>query len=700
MESSTQVTSPSESGLGQTPSPLIQALDYLGRSFIQEKWVLIRGFHDNAYDGVVAYLQDQSIDYRELNNPSPTELLGLASPYLAFSDKQTIQFNNVDGLNHISKALILGKTQSPAEAFQNEHLSFFEFYKQLVNAAWLKDCLLPVKHHLIWVFLASILIHLLGLSTAIFSIQVYDRIIPNKAIESLWALATGVGICLIADFYLKKARHGVIEASSAIADRLCAQRLANTLFAKRNQALNHASYQQHLRSFDQLRELITGTFLLSLVDLPFSLLFVGVLGFLHPTLMLVSLVIITLGFVVVIIQHKTLTKAGGALYQSQKSSQTTWLDSIGLIPVYQAHGASLPATRRLDASQAELRYTGLESRDAIFRSTLINGVIQQGGWVLVILCGVYLTLNNDLTVGGMIAASILSMRAFAPVSKLQATLTQFQSSQKGFQSLNDLLSRQEKQSHTQALEHIQNLSVVNVSHIAPTTAQVPQATQQQKRILGKISLDIKAGERVCLVGPVGSGKTTLLSILANVVTPSDGQVKVNHIDRSLLDSASLGRQTAFLPSHLHFFEGTLLENLNLGRPWVSTEMINQAIKRVGLGTWVSSHEMGLQMPIASAGANLSTGQKRLLAICRAMAGNPSLVLLDEPTSSLDHPGKRALLDWLTQLPKHTTVIIATHDRALLEWATRVVLLSEGQVRFDGNPDEFLRSLSNRTEAQQ
>ncbi|WP_370261320.1 peptidase domain-containing ABC transporter [Limnobacter sp.] len=567
-----------------------------------------------------------------------------------------------------------------------------DFLRKLKQSQWLKEAFAMRRQDWLPVIQASFLVNALALATPLFSLQVYDRIIPNQAYASLAAMVLGVLLCLGFDYLLKHARHQLTEHAASQLDARCTARLTRALLAVRPHGVDPSGLLQHIRSFEQLRELITGVFLLTLIDLPFLLLFALVIGLIHPLFLLLSGSMLALGVWAMVVAHPTLARHGRLQMQHNRQAQSQWMDTLANLEMVQATGTQHSFARHMEHVQMQARLQGNALRDTVFVLNHRSTTWQQLNWVFTIVLGVHLVIEQHITMGGMIAVSMLTLRCFAPLQKLQGHLLQLHAAQAGFQALDEFLANASGGAppNGRPLPKIESITLQNVSVYASST-QGEQPRPGNTPLLQHIDLKLQAGARVGVIGATGAGKTSLLRLLAGLMPPNHGQYTLNGLACHHYHPSELARQVGLALQPPLLLKGTLLENLQFNRPHVQPHDCWKSLENLGLDRWVRSHPDGLHMPIESQGSNLSAGQRQAISLCRAIAGQPKLLLLDEPTVCLDQTLENRLMAYLRQLPADVMVVFSTHKLSMLPLAEQLVLMHQARIHSVGDKASVLHA---------
>lgn len=680
-----------------------QALNRNGHPLLKSHWELACQKHDDPFEAAQAYLSACNVVFEVYRQVEPHEHRNL--PAHALVELPDGHFANADSIASLELGIdctlprvliIQTKVSDQARIASPNVMGLLEFWKKLSQCEWLMQALkasLPSLKPVIW---ASILINFLALAAPFFSIQVYDRIIPNEAYASMFALLVGVLVCLVFDHLLKHARHRLTEYAATVSDAQCTELISKRLLASPVAQADPAHLLQHLRSFESIREIITGMFLVTLIDLPFLVLFMVIIAIIHPLFLLISISVTAITSLLVAYTHRKIASLGQAHVQEFRENQSQWLDVIQNLEGIQLHGIQQPHAEMLNKGQLLSRISSNSMREVVFASGQLIYLLQQISWVSTICLGVYLIVNQMLTVGGLIAVSMLTMRCFAPIGRLQGQLIQTHAAQAGFEDLDRFLSATTQQTPGRAapgdLQHfeIQQACVLKPGATGP-------APVKHDYLLHELNLDWRAGARIGVIGPTGSGKTSLLKLIAGHHVLLKGKYMVNHVELNRYDPLEWGRHIGFAQQPPMLLKASLFENLTLRRPWVTAENCWSALESVGLANWVRQQSKGLELRIENGGANLSSGQKQLVSLARALVGQPSLLLLDEPTVCLDQQAENQLIHTLRHLPETTTLLFTTHKLNLLACAKQLMLVNDAEVVAFGEKADVLKAAQSLQE---
>lgn len=538
---------------------------------------------------------------------------------------------------------------------------------------------------------AAVLINLLALAGSMFSMNVYDRVIPNGATHTLWVLAIGVGLAAVLEFGLRTLRSHLVDEAGKRADLLLSAAIFRQtlgLLAK-DRPSSSGQFAGTLRDFDSVREFVSSTTLIALADLPFVLLFLAVIALLGGSLVLLPFSAAILILVVGVLAQLPIRRSVER-YQYENSQKLAYMvETFERLETIQALNAVPAVQGRWERLCAVAARSGMESRTVSAAALNLTALLQQLASTGLILWGVYLILDGKMTVGGLIGCSILAGRALAPMAQITGLMTRWQQARLAYRMLDRImgLERQYDLSRTglQIGRARGELDLEDVEFSYPRSEQ---------RVLAVRRLHIPAGDTVAVMGPVGSGKSTLLRLLAALQPPGKGRYLLDGIDSAQVATADLRAQISWVSQDAVLFRGTLRDNLLLGMPQVSEARFQEVLRLTGVLALANRHPHGLDMQVGEGGQMLSGGQRQMVALARALLSDTPVVLLDEPTSAFDAASEQRLLSELKTLLAGRTLIVATHRPAPLELVRRLVVLDAGQVVADGPRDVVLKAVQD------
>ncbi|MCL1915159.1 MAG: type I secretion system permease/ATPase [Desulfovibrionaceae bacterium] len=557
---------------------------------------------------------------------------------------------------------------------------------------WFWDALIhftPIYRH---VAAASVIVNLIAVASPLFVMNVYDRVVPNNAIETLWVLALGITVAYIFDFILKNLRTHFVDVAGRNADVILSGALLDKVLTMRMDAKPESTgaLVNNLREFESLREFFSSSSLLALVDLPFLFLFLGIIWLIGGPLVFLPIlampVILGAGF---ILQFRVKRAAErGYKHNMQKNALLT--EIVGGLETVKSNMAESRMQRLWEEVVHISAEASMDSHKEHSLAVSLSTTVTQIVTVAMVVWGVYLIGENRLTMGGLIGCNILLGRAMAPLLQMSALLTRLQNSLVSLAALNTIMalpSEDQNEQGSMDFGHLQPaFSLEEVSFTYPGA---------ERRALEKISLKIQAGERVGVIGPMGSGKSTLGKLLLGLYQPEEGAVKLDGVDIRQLSTADVRGRVGVLPQDSVLFYGTVRDNITLGDPTVPDHLIVRAASLSGTLDFIRAHPSGFGAQVGEQGRNLSGGQRQAVALARALARDPEILLLDEPTSNMDIASEAVVQHRLQTIIKGKTLVLITHRMSMLKMVDRLVVVENSRVTHDGPRDEVLKSLQAR-----
>ena len=530
------------------------------------------------------------------------------------------------------------------------------------------------------VLIAAFFINLFALALPLFTMNVYDRVVPNHAVETLWTLAIGLLIVVIMDFTLRMMRSHFLDLASERIDVGVSAQIMERVLGSRleHRPASVGTYAVNLRAFDSVRDFINSATITTLIDVPFALIFCAVIFWIAPMVLLplVLGVVLVLGYVS--LGRAKLQELSESTHRAGIQRNATLIESLVGLDTIKALGAESKTQRRWEEATAFLARTGVQLRMVSNSNMFVTAGATQLVTLFVVVTGVYLITEGELSMGGLIACSMLSGRVMAPVGQMAGMITQYQYAQISLGSVEQVMGTpQERPESARFLSRERfngDIEFKKVSFAYPGS-EVPS--------LVDVSFKIKQGEKVAILGRVGSGKTTLQKLAMGLFQPTDGAVLVDGIDLRQLDPAEFRKQVGYMPQDITLFHGTLRENIVLSHPFVNDAEILKAAEIANLTEFINRHPQGFDMMISERGDSLSGGQRRCVALSRAILNDPGLMLMDEPTGSMDHSTEMAVKQQLAQFIEGRTWIVVTHRNSLLEMVDRILVIDNGRIVADG-----------------
>lgn len=539
------------------------------------------------------------------------------------------------------------------------------------------------------VLVAAFLINLFAIAVPLFSMNVYDRVVPNQATDTLWMLAAGVAIVLVADVALRTMRGYFLDlASNRVDVKLSAYIMERVLGLRlEGRPASAGAFAASLRSFETVRDFITSATVTAFVDLPFALLFLAVVAWIAwPLVFPIAFGMVAVVVYALSVQGK-MHDLAETTYRAAAQRNATLIESLVGLEAVKALGAEGVMQARWEKSAAFLARVSAQLR--LLSSSTLNGAlgIQQLVTVLVVVIGVYLIGERMLSMGGLIACSMLAGRAMAPIGQVAGLMTQYHNAATALASLDAIMA--------QPVERPENAGFVSRSgfrgeiEFKDVSFQYPG---QETLALRGVSFRLKAGEKVGVLGRVGSGKTTLEKLILGLYQPTSGAVLIDGVDLRQLDPAELRRSIGYVPQDATLFYGTLKDNLIIAAPQADDAAILRAARIGVIDEFVNAHPKGFDLLVGERGESLSGGQRQGVAIARAVVADPPILLLDEPTGSMDHSSEEEVKQRLGEASAGKTMVVITHRTSLLELVDRIIVIDGGKIVADGPKAQVVEAL--------
>jgi len=534
---------------------------------------------------------------------------------------------------------------------------------------------------------ASVVVNIFVLASPLFTMNVYDRVVPNNAIETLWVLGTGIIVVTLLDTVLKMLRSYFIEIAAKKSDIIISARLfEKTLDLKVAESpKNIGAYANNFREFDSIRTLLTSAVMLTLVDLPFTALTLFVIYLIGGKLVIVPVIIMCLLLIYSLIVKAPMKESMQAGHAAASRKSSLLIESLSGMRDIKIMNAAGIFQWRWENGVAEAAATGIKARMLSASVATMTGLLMQLDTVFIVIYGTYLIRDLELTMGGLIAVVILCSRTIAPIGQVVALISNYEQAKVAFDTINLIMKKDTE--NPPGCEFIRKETLEGEIEFQNVTFTYPEA---EKPAIEGISFKVKKGERVALIGRTGSGKSTIQRLLINFYKPEKGSIRIDGLDIGQLSPVLLRKNVSCVPQDFSLFSGTIRENITLAAPHASDEAVIEAARTGGLEAFLRACPRGLETRVEERGANLSGGQKQGIAIARAFINPSTIFILDEPTSSMDGATEDLVKDMIKKRTEGKTVVFTTHKPAMLDVAERIIMLDTGKIVFDGKRDDFMK----------
>ncbi len=540
------------------------------------------------------------------------------------------------------------------------------------------------------VLIASFLINLFVLATPLFTMNVYDRVIPNNAQETLMVFTIGIVLVYVLDFFLKFTRAYLLELagkkSDIIMSSIIFERVLDLKMAEHPPSVG--SFANNLKDFESVRSFFTTATMTAVIDLPFAIIFLAVIYYIGGPLVFVPITTIFLILIYSLIIRKPLKESIESSHEASAKKNgilIETLQNIETVKTMRMHGKK---QWEWEESTGEIAEKNLKSRLLSSSIPSVTNLFIQLNTVFVVVFGVYLIQEFELTMGGLIAIVILTSRTVAPIGQAAALISNYSDAKTAYDTLNEIISREvERPAGKEFVERPKfkgKIEFKDVSFNYPGT-EVPA--------LSNVSFTINPKEKVALIGRIGSGKSTIAKLILKLYEPTSGKILIDDIDIIQIDPADLRRFISYVPQDVHLFRGSIKDNIVSSEQHPDVGDIIYAAQVSGVEEFVQTHPLGYDMPIGERGAGLSGGQRQSVGIARALIQDSSIMIMDEPSNAMDQTTEKRLMDRLKTELKDETVVIITQKLSLLDMVERVIVMHNSKVLLNDTTQKVIKQLS-------
>ena len=539
------------------------------------------------------------------------------------------------------------------------------------------------------VLLASLLINVFVVASPLFVMNVYDRVVPNNAFDTLWVLAIGAVIVFSFDFILKMVRSYFIDLAGKKSDVLLSSRIMERVLGLSMSArpVSVGSFAKNLQEFESIREFITSSTVTVLVDLPFTLIILFVIFILGGPLALIPFgCMVLIGIYSYAIQGP-LRRSVEKTIRSNAQKNATLIESLSGMEALKIAQAESDVQYKWEKSVGHIATWGIKTKMLSSSASTFSAYVQQMANIGMVILGVYLISNGDLSMGGLIASVMLSGRCMAPMAQIAGLATRFNQAKSALDGLNQVMEmpieRHDDRDYVNRPELKGSIEFDNVNFSYPG---------EEIQALRNVSLKINAGEKVAIIGRTGSGKTTMEKMLLGLYEPEEGAIRVDGIDLRQINPTDLRSSIGCVSQDITLFYGSIKENITLGASYVDDAQLLNAAKIAGVTEFADKHPNGLDMVVSERGQNLSGGQRQSVALARALLTDPPIMVLDEPSSAMDNTTEMRMKQQLKERCKDKTIVLVTHKASILDLVDRLIVIDNGRVVADGPKEQVHAAL--------
>ena len=545
------------------------------------------------------------------------------------------------------------------------------------------------------VLLSSILINLFVLATPLFTMNVYDKVVPNDAIETLWVLAAGIVTVYLFDALLRYVRGYLLEVAGKKSDIIMSSILfSQMLNLKMDQwPARIGAFASQLREFESIRNFFTASTLATLVDLPFAIIFLLVIYYIGGPMIAVPLVIIGLLLLYSFILVRPLKASVEATYEASASKNAHLIETLQSIKTVKAMGAANYSQWVWEESCGTIANKSMRARLLSSSISVVSTLLLQFNTIGLIVFGIYRISSLELSLGGLIAIVMLASRTVAPMGQIANLITTYEQTKTAYRSLDELMQKPIERPDSKS--YVRRTGFNGAIRFRDLDFSYPESPRKS---LSGINFKIAAGEHVGIIGKVGSGKSSLLKLIIGLYQFDSGSIAIDDIDINQIDPAELRRHIGYLSQDIELMRGTIRENIAYKNLQVDDERLLRAAEISGVDLFVNQLPQGFDTQVGEAGGFLSGGQRQAIALARALLLDEPILILDEPTNSFDNTTESVVKQRLFEYSRDKTLLLVTHKAPMLQLVERLIVIDEGRVVIDGPRDDVLKSLKGKSDA--
>ncbi|MFZ3619921.1 type I secretion system permease/ATPase [Leclercia barmai] len=555
--------------------------------------------------------------------------------------------------------------------------------------SWFQDTLRLSKFLYLDAVVASFLVNLVALSAPLFVMNVYDRVVPNQATATLWVLAIGVSIAFVFDFVLKILRGICLDLAGKKTDLVVSSALFERLLGMKMKLRPQrvGSFAQNFQEFQSIRDFLSSLTLTAFIDFPFTLLILLVIGIIGGPLVFIPLLSYPLALLVNWLIQRPLMSRVKKTYQLSNERQAMLVETLTGLDAIKINNAQSERQYQWEHLTGQLSKLELRVKSLSYVAVNFTAWLQQFSGVALIVAGVYIIIGGNLSMGGLIACYLLHRRAMMPIGQLCSLITRYQRARMTKATIDRMMDLEQEVQDDEVPLKRETLSgaieLRDVTFIYPGN---------QYASLINVSLTIQPGEKVGIIGRSGSGKSSLAKLLVGFYQPNSGNVLIDGIDARQIDVHDLRHNIGYAPQDIHLFSGTLRDNLVYGASYVDEETMLRVATLTGVHEFARRHPSGYNMQVGERGMSLSGGQRQAVALARALLLDPPVLLMDEPTSSMDNTSEDLIKKALVPAIANKTLLMVTHRASLLTLVDRLIIVDNGKIIADGPKESVMSAL--------
>jgi len=539
------------------------------------------------------------------------------------------------------------------------------------------------------VIIASMLVNIFMIFGPLFTMNVYDRVVPNDAMDTLWVLAVGIGVMYVLDMIIKLTRTYFLEIASKKNDIIMSSKIFERVLDIKmdSRPASVGSFANNIKEFDHLKNFFTTSTMVAFIDIPFSIIFLVIIYILGGEIVFIPMGIMAIVTLYVLAVRGPLYRSIEATNEASANKNSILIESLvnlETIKTMNYHGRS---QWKWEEATGEIANKSIKTKILSSSIPMITQFFVQLNTIAVIIVGVYLISDKTMSMGALIAINMLSTRAIAPLSQITTLISSLEQTKVSFNTLNEIMNmpveREDGKKFVERPPFTGHIEFRNVTFSYPG---------EDRPALNDVSFVIKPGEKVAIIGKIGSGKSTIAKLILGLYKPTSGDIFVDGIDIKQINPADIRRNLAYVAQDITLFKGTLKDNLILRAPHSDDERILRASKLACVDEFLNIHPLGYEMNVGEMGAGLSGGQRQSVSIARAFLIDSPIILFDEPTSMMDSQTEKKVMDNINQSIEHKTMLLITHKNSLLSVADRVIVMNQGKKILDGDKASVINKL--------
>ncbi len=593
-----------------------------------------------------------------------------------------------------------GETIMPVEQLQSEFTGQVIIIKPTYNFEnkISKEIVIPEPKKWFWgalkynlpiykrVIVAAIFINLFVLALPLFMKNVFDRVLPNNAIETLWAMAIGIIFIMVFDLIFTLLRAYYLGKAGKRADLIMSNKIFDQLLNIKlsEKPASTGQFVSRVQSFQSVRDFFTSATIATLVDIPFVIFFIGVIFYFAGVIGWISVTAVVVVLLFSWVMQKRIKKVIEKSSKEEQLRQTTLNEAVAGLEIIKSVKAQNRMKTHWDESLNKTLYYGEKSQFLSQFTTQITGLISKLSTIGIIVAGVYLSLAGDMSMGGIIAAMMLNSRVIAPISQIVGMIIRYDQTMLSLENIDEIMMMEVEREDKTYISRPNLKGDIEFKDVS--FAYKGQSFETLKNI----NLTIKQGEKVAILGRIGSGKSTLAKLIMNLYSPTSGSVLVDNTDVRQIDPADLRRAIGCVPQEPFLFMGSVKDNITIGEQYVTDEEVLEASKAAGVHEFLGKHEAGYDLLVGERGEGLSGGERQSVTLARAIISNPNTMILDEPTNSMDKQSEQAFMKKMKTLISDQTLILITHKMSVLSLVDRVIILDNGKIIADGSKEQVFK----------